>query len=269
MFVPTRLVERLSISNTTMRAWLAIGLVGLAMATSASYVAIASAAGADIQELSDGLLAYTGHETLKALKLLLPLAEKGNPLAQMIVARLYAQGESAPHDCGEAVKWFTRSAEKGNAEAQFELGAFYNQGQCVTKDDRAALVWFEISAEQGESRAPNAIGEIYLGRGNIPMNYAKAIDWFLRGANRFDGDALFNLGVRHTLGQGVPKDYLEAYKWFDLSADFFGPGGDRGKAIRARDTIREDMMPAQVAEAAQRAKKWLTILMRRPHEKKY
>ena len=81
--------------------------------------------------------------------------------------------------------------------------------------------------------------------------------------------ALYNLGVLYALGQGVPKDNLEAYKWFDLSAGLTYPGEDQDKAVRARDAIREDMTPAQVAEAAQRAADWRATLMQQPDNKKY
>jgi TPR repeat protein len=255
-------------TNITTRAWLAVGLVGLTVATCASFDAFASAGSTDVQQLNDGLLAYARVDSLEALQILLPLAKKGEPLAQMIVGRLYARGEGSPHDCGEAVKWFTRAAEQGDADAQFELATFYHQGQCVAKDDPAAVIWFELSARMGDPRGLNAIGEIYLGRGDIPPDYAKAVGWFLRAAKLFDGDALYQLGVLHALGRGVPKDYLEAYKWFDLSAHL-ALGEDLDKAIRARDAIREYITPAQVEDAAQRTKKWLATLMQQLDDKKY
>lgn len=256
-------------ANKIARAWLAAGLLGMTVAACASSVALASVAGAYVQELNEGLLAYARGDSLEAFHILLPLAEKEEPLAQMIVGRLYAQGKGAPHDCGEAVKWSTRAAEHGTADAQFELATFYHQGQCVAKDDRAAVIWFELSGRMGDPRGLNAIGEIYLGRGDIPPDYAKAVGWFLRAAKLFDGDAFYKLGVLHALGRGVPKDYLEAYKWFDLSASLAAIEGDQDKALRARDTIREEMMPAQVAEAAQRVKDWLTTQMQRPNYNKY
>jgi TPR repeat protein len=256
--------------NVTTHAWLAVGIIGLTVATCASFEPPASAAGTAVQELNDGLIAYVREEPLQAFQILLPLAEKREPLAQLIVGRLYKIGNGAPQDCGEAVKWFTRAAEQGNAEAQFELGTFYHQGQCVAKDDRTAVIWFERSGEKGDPRGLTTIGEIYLGHGDIPPDYVKAIDWFLRGAKLFDAEALYKLGVLHARGQGVPKDDLEAYKWFDLSASFAYPGEDQDKAFRARDAIREDMAPAQVAEAAQRSENWLlALLKKRPAEKQY
>lgn len=256
-------------TNKTTRAKLAVGFLGLTMVTCALSGAFASSTGTYVQELNDGILAYAKGDFLEAFNRLLPLAEKGEPLAQMFVGRLYVQGKGASHDCGEAVMWFTRAAERGNVDAQFELGTFYNQGQCVAKNDRTAVVWFALAAKQEDARAQNAIGDIYLGHGDVPPDYSKAIGWFIFAAKLFDGEALYKLGVLHALGRGVPKDYLEAYKWFDLSANLAALEEDQNKAIRARDTIREEMMPAQVAEAAQRACDWLDTLTPRLNYKQY
>ena len=173
-------------TSTTRRPWLELGFVGLTVATCASFGPPASAAGTAVQELNDGLIAYVREAPLQAFQILLPLAEKGEPLAQLIVGRLYKIGYGSPHDCGEAVKWFTRAAEQGNTEAQFELGNFYHQGQCVAKNDRAAISWFERSGEKGDPQGLTTIGEIYLGNGDLPKDYAKAIGWFLRAAKLAD-----------------------------------------------------------------------------------
>jgi hypothetical protein len=39
--------------------------------------------------------------------------------------------------------------------------------------------------------------------------------------------------------------------------------------MRGRDVIREDLTPAQVAEAEQRADDWFATLMQQPDNKKY
>jgi hypothetical protein len=54
-----------------------------------------------------------------------------------------------------------------------------------------------------------------------------------------------------------------------LSAGFTYPGEDRDKAMRGRDVIRENLTPAQVAEAEQRADDWFATLMQQPDNKKY
>lgn len=250
-----------SIGNRPLAVWVARGLVAVVIATSAQRAAFAVDVGVDFQQFIDGLVAYSQHETSKALKFLLPVAEKGDPLSQMLVGKMYLREGRTTNDCGEALKWFSRAAERGNADAQFELGTFYKQGKCVARNKRAALIWLQRSAQQGDSRAPNSIGEIYLGGGGL--DYPLAVAWFIRGATLCDADAFYNLGVLSTWGRGVPKDYVEAYKWFELSEQFFGPGGDQNRAIRSRDALREQMMPVQVAEGARRADSWLNKIIQR------
>ena len=198
-------------TNVISRIWLAGGLFALTITIFALFSMPASAGRIDNQALINGLLANLIEDSSQALQILRPLAEKGEPLAQMFLGRLYEKGEGAPFDCAEAVKWFTRAAEQGDADAQFGLGSLHHQGQCVAKNDRTAVIWFERSGKKGDPRGLSAIGEIYLGHGDIPTDYGKAIVWFLRAAMLADAEAIYKLGVLNALGQGVPKDNLEAY----------------------------------------------------------
>ena len=256
-------------TNVISRIWLAGGLFALTITIFALFSMPASAGRIDNQALINGLLANLIEDLSQALQILRPLAEKGEPLAQMFLGRLYEKGEGAPFDCAEAVKWFTRAAEQGDVDAQFGLGSLHHQGQCVAKNDRTAVIWFERSGKKGDPRGLSAIGEIYLGHGDIPTDYGKAIVWFLRAAMLADAEAIYKLGVLNALGQGVPKDNLEAYKWFYLAAAFTYPGADRDKIICARDAIREDLTPAQVAEAARTAEEWLAALRQGLVEEQY
>jgi hypothetical protein len=62
-------------------------------------------------------------------RLLRPLAEQGNSVAQAILGNMYYSGTGVPQNSAEAVKWHRRSAEQGFAEAQMSLGAMYNLGR--------------------------------------------------------------------------------------------------------------------------------------------
>ena len=221
-----------------------------------------------VGDLNDGLIAYLNQEFSVAFRLLHPLAEKNVPLAQMLVGRLFAKGYGTPQNCELAVEWLVRAAQRGNAEAAFDLASFSEQGNCVPPSASQALAWYQIAAAIGDVRAPNSMGEIYLGRGDIAPDFQKAVFWFERAVMLFDANGYYHLGEMYARGQGVPKDNLEAYKWFYLSAGFAYPGEDRDKIIRARDAIREDLMPAQVAKATRRAEEWLSTRKQELEEKK-
>jgi len=77
-------------------------------------------------DLEDGEAAYNRWDYVEALRLLRPLAERGNAEAQLKLGYIY-EGEEESRDpftdYEEAAKWLRRAADQGNPEAQTELGA--------------------------------------------------------------------------------------------------------------------------------------------------
>ena len=87
-----------------------LGLISLFFA-SASHIAFAD-------DLQDGLSSYKAGEYNNAHKLLSPLAEEGDALAQLFFGVMHEQGQGVPQDYREAAKWYQLSADQGNASAQ-------------------------------------------------------------------------------------------------------------------------------------------------------
>lgn len=209
--------------------------------------------------LNDGLIAYVNQDYSVALRLLEPLAEKNDPLAQLFVGRMLAKGQGASQNCEHAIDWLTRAAQGGNAEAAFDLASFSEKGYCVPHSISRALAWYQIAAANGDICAPNAIGEIYLNREYVGADPQKAIFWFERGVMLFDPAAYHHLGDMFAKGEGGSKDLIEAYKWFDLAAGLeFAPDSIYGEttAAVARAKVGEQLTPAQVTEAQKRASRF-------------
>jgi len=136
-------------------------------------------------------------------------ANKGSPVAQNKLGRMYLFGKGVPKDPQEAAKWFRKSADRGFARSAYDLGLLYNQGLGVPKDGLQAVEWFRKAANQ---------------------NYARA---------------QYELGDRYREGVGVPKDDVEAYKWYNLAAAL---GDDQAAAARrrlARQMTREQIAESQ------------------------
>lgn len=216
-----------------------------------------------VKQLNDGLIAYVTGDFLAAHGLLQPLAEQDVALAQLFMGRMYTEGNGVSINCDRAVEYLKRAAEAGNADAAFDLAIFAEIGRCAPKNESQALAWYELAAKNGDARAPNAIGTIYLGHGEIARDLKKAAFWFRRGAKVFDADAYYHLGEMYSAGQNEPKDPIEAYMWFDLSASLSVPDQLFEPTIGAiaRDKIREELMPGQVAEGERRALKLLSELL--------
>jgi TPR repeat protein len=71
---------------------------------------VAAATGAAAGPYEDGVAASERGEHDKALKLLLPLADQGDPPAAYAVAELYAEGSAM--DLVQAVKWYSIVADR-------------------------------------------------------------------------------------------------------------------------------------------------------------
>src|SRR6266581_3926470 len=118
------------------------------------FVAHLSQARADpTSDIRAALAANARNDYATELKLLRPLADQGNAMAQALLGARYHQGRGVPQDDAEAVRWFRKAAEQGYAEAQGMLGVMYGGGQGVPKDEGEAARWFRKAAEQGDASA--------------------------------------------------------------------------------------------------------------------
>src|SRR5258705_3961594 len=125
----------------------------------------------------DAVDAHRRGDYLTALRLIRPLANDGDAVAQYNLGLMYATGQGVSQDYVMAAIWFRKSAEQGYAVAQSNLGGFYRDGRGVQPASTEAGKWFSKAADQGD-----AIGQ-YL------------------------------LGLQWAAGEGVPQqDYTEAIK---------------------------------------------------------
>jgi hypothetical protein len=83
----------------------------------------------------------------EALKLLIPMAQDGNPQAQYELAGFYHYGYVGANDYAKALKWYRASARQGYADAMVGLSVMYLGGQGVAKDRREAFVWLNLASQ--------------------------------------------------------------------------------------------------------------------------
>ena len=82
-----------------------------------------------------------------ALKVLIPLAQDGDPQAQYELAGFYHYGYVGANDYAKALKWYRASARQGYADSMVGLSVMYLGGQGVAKDRREAFVWLNLAAQ--------------------------------------------------------------------------------------------------------------------------
>ena len=134
-----------------------------------------------------------------ALREVQPLAEQGNPDAQLFLGKMYLKGQGVPKDPDQANKWFRQAAMQGNAESQFFLGAWY---LLPHRDITEGLRWMQLSAEQGNQDAQMLLGKAYL-QGELPRDPVQADMWLrLAAKNNLD---FYQNELRVAEGQMTPE----------------------------------------------------------------
>ena len=125
-----------------MNAACAIRAAGLILAFGLAWPAIAG-------PMEDFLTAYNRQEYATTVRLLKPLADQGDAVAQTSLGRMYANGQGVPKDDAQAVKWSRLAADQGYAMAQVNLGSMYANGQGVPRDYVLAYMWLNLGAAGG------------------------------------------------------------------------------------------------------------------------
>jgi uncharacterized protein len=105
--------------------------------------------------LQDADAAFERGDYAEAMRLIRPLAEEGNPVAESNLAVIYFKGLGVPQDYAAAAKWSRLAAAQGLSTAQLGLGLMYANGQGVPQDNVLGLMWLSLAAEQGDQEAIN------------------------------------------------------------------------------------------------------------------
>jgi len=206
-------------------------------------------------EIEDGISAFKKGDYATALRLLRPLADKGNAFAETDLGFIYNNGWGVRQNHTEAMRWFRKAAEQGIAQAQGQLGIMYDDGLAVPQNPAEASRWYRIAAEQGDARWQAHLGAMYHAGFGVPQDYAEAARWYRRAADQSDETGQFMLGLMYEYGHGVPLDYVRAQMWFYLAAAHSAPGIS-DTAATERDSIAPKMTQEQIAEAQRLARKW-------------
>jgi uncharacterized protein len=131
-------------------------------------LSVASIARAD--EFDVALRAYTKSDHATALRLIGPLADRGDIRAQVLLGNMYRDGNGVQQSDVEAFKWYLMAANKNEPQAQYLCGNGYFQ----KGDNAEALKWYWKSAEQGYGPAQFELGNFYEKGFAVPQNYILA-----------------------------------------------------------------------------------------------
>ena len=131
--------------------WKRVGLSALLFVLVAAHPAAAG-------PVQAGIAAYNAQDYQAAARLLLPLAQHGNPQAQTYVGFMFQNGRGLPQNYVAAADWYRRASEQGVPVAQFNLGLMYDKGMGVPLDYVLAYKWLNVAT----ARATPAEREYWL-----------------------------------------------------------------------------------------------------------
>ena len=202
-------------------------------------------------DFADAKQAFDAKQYGKAISLLRPLAEKGDPRAQYLLG--YANLSSKGVHEKQTEYWLRK------AVAQDHTPAFALLGNVLMHKDRSAtrgLPLLKVAVRRGDPGAQVALGMHYfMGRPGIPVNMAESKRLLLLAADQKYKGAFLFLSMWYASDQGKMPDYIELLKWTIIDTRIGIGSGIFADTYRAR--ALKHLNHAQIAEAKRRAAAWL------------
>jgi uncharacterized protein len=168
----------------------------------------------------EGKRAYDLGDFPQAIKQWQPMANKGDPRAQLSLAVMHLHGEGVARDPGKAVALLRDAVAQNDAAAQAVLGTLYvttSYKYGGSPAEAAALI--RKSADQGNPRGRFAMATCYDTGTGVAVDEAQAQKWYLKAGEADDPDILEALGHRFMAGTGsTPKDDKRAFEYTQRAA---------------------------------------------------
>ena len=154
-----------------------------------------------------------------AFDLALPLAEKGDKAAQVLVAEILARGLGRKRDEAAAAKWYQAAAEQDLPEAQFQYALLLIDGRFVKRDKQAAFALMEAAADAGNRFAQFNYAQMLVERDPGQKGISAAFPYFEKAAKADLPDAQYAMAQLLTSGAGGrPVDEPGARQWLQRAA---------------------------------------------------
>jgi|JI10StandDraft_1071094.scaffolds.fasta_scaffold09331_11 hypothetical protein len=205
--------------------------------------------------LEDVYAALETQSYQSARALVQTLAEKGNPVAQILMGGTYSGREGTEWDSKEQLKWYRMAAAQNHAHAWYLLHMRYMWGQDVEKDLSEAAMCLRRAAEQGHVMACSFLGDWYRNGTGVEKDDTEAFKWLQLAASYGRPESQGELGLMYLWGIGRTKNYEEAYFWLSLAVQ--SPWNYI--YLPKRYEAARHLTPNQVEQVKKRLKEWKKI----------
>jgi len=208
----------------------------------------------DEELMDEGNALYINECYASVVRLLMPLAERGNSEAMYLIGKSYLksylEGASSEDESvvsgddpneieisfGKAFEYFLKGACSGRFIAMYEVGFAYEIGRYGVSgepvDLEAAKYWYERATfpfkyeenpQKGNFDAATSLGSLYHnGEIGDEPDYDMAVKCFRRAIEISDDayTAMYDLGLCYEHGHGVPQDLNQAEAYYKKAADY-------------------------------------------------
>ncbi len=165
-----------------------------------------------------------------SLRILQPMANMGNAVAQFNIGVMYLNGEGVERSVSEGISWYKKSAVLGNVSAQFRLGRIYQEGKIVRNNNIEAAKWWKMAAANGHAEAQTLLGFMYNEGLGVQKDMGEALKLLHNAANQGERNAMITMARIYKGGKdGVSPDLVQAYKWIEISKNHAIGGADTGE----------------------------------------
>jgi len=128
--------------------------------------------------LEDGVVAFKRGDYGEAVLLLMPLAERGNQSAMLLMGIAYAHGHGVAKDRSRAQQLILGADSVGASEHFYHIAQRFEHGEHTDKNLGEAFVWYLLAGERDHRRAQEILVEACRnGTFSQEINLSKSAYW--------------------------------------------------------------------------------------------
>jgi len=214
-------------------------------------IALAFAVPVAADDFADAKQAFEAEQYAKAIRLLRPMAERGDPRAQHLLGYAHMFGRGVKRSSKQAQYWLMKAAAQDNTPAIGLLGRLLLE---IDGSPTRGLPLIKNAVRRGDAATQAALGMAHLfGYPGIPRDVRESKRLLLLAADQKYKASYLGLAWWHATDHREKKpDYVGVLKWVIIDARI-----GTGLVEVYRERALEHLNKAQVAEARRRAAAWL------------
>ncbi len=156
------------------------------------------------------------------------------------IGDMYQKGDDLPQSSSTAVDWYRKAAEQGDARAQVKLANLLLQGQSAPSHYAEVQSLCEKAAKANFPPGAYCMGKLYEQGIGVERDISKAAKWFTKAANMGVASAALQVGEMYWKGEGLKQDRISAYE-FILLASLLAFSSDLPDPKQERERLEKEL----------------------------